>query len=123
MNKKKNKEVKSEKKSEKDSILVKYVRPILDGSFISRENVEKNFPFFFYLILLIILFITNTFKAQDVQRQINKTKAEVTALRIKSIYMKSQLMESTTPSKMSKLVKDLGLKESNVPPQKIIIEE
>jgi len=115
------KEVKAPKK--KNNFFFKYIRPILDGSFISREKTEKNFPFIFYIILLIILFISNTFRAQDTQREINKTKEEVKALRIKSIYMKSQLMESTTPTKMSDLVKHLGLKESEVPPHKIHVKK
>lgn len=116
------KEVKKERKKS-TNFFFRYIRPVLDGSFISREKTEKNFPFIFYILLLIILFISNTFRAQDTQRQINKTKEEVKALRIKSIYMKSQLMESTTPTKMADLVKHLGLEESEVPPQKITIEE
>lgn len=124
MNKIKEKEIKQKKASKKkNNFFFRYIRPILDGSFISREKTEKNFPFIFYIILLIILFISNTFRAQDTQRQINKTKEEVKALRIKSIYMKSQLMESTTPTKMADLVKHLGLKESEVPPQKIHTKE
>ncbi len=114
--------VKTEVKK-KNGFFFRYIRPILDGSFISRENAEKNFPFIFFIILLTILFISNTFRAQDTQRKINKTKEEVKALRIKSIYMKSQLMESTTPTKMADLVKHLGLKESEVPPQKIIVKQ
>lgn len=124
MNKIKEEEVKQEKAPKKENnFFFKYIRPILDGSFISREKTEKNFPFIFYIILLIILFISNTFRAQDTQREINKTKEEVQALRIKSIYIKSQLMESTTPTKMADLVKHLGLKESEVPPQKIHLKE
>lgn len=124
MNKVKEEEIKQVEAPKKNhNFFFKYIRPILDGSFISREKTEKNFPFIFYIILLIILFISNTFRAQDTQREINKTKEEVKALRIKSIYMKSQLMESTTPTKMSDLVKHLGLKESEVPPRKIHIED
>ena len=111
-------------KAEKSNhFFYRYIRPILDGSIISRERAEKNFPFIFYIILLIILFISNTFHAQDTQRNINKTKTEVKALRIKSIYMKSQLMERTRPTKMADLVRSMGLKESEIPPQKIIVRK
>ena len=106
-------------KKKSNNFFFRYIRPILDGSILSREKTEKNFPFIFYVILLIILFISNTFRAQDTQRRINTTKEEVKAYRIKSIYMKSLLMESTRPTKMSELVKGMGLKESEVPPQKI----
>ena len=105
------------------SFLFRYVRPILDGSIISRERTEKDFPFIFFVIFILIIFISNTFIAQNTQREINKTKKEVQVLRIKSIYMKSLLMESTRPTKMADLVKTMGLKESEVPPQKITVEK
>jgi cell division protein FtsL len=101
------------------SFLLTYIRPFLDGSFFSQDSIEKNFRFIIYIIVLIILFISNTFRAQDTQRRIEKTKDETQAIRIKSIYMKSMLMESTRPTKMAEMVKDLGLKRSDVPPYKI----
>jgi len=110
-------------KEKSNNFFFRYIRPILDGSILSREKTEKNFPFIFYIILLIILFISNTFRAQDTQRRIDSTKEEVKAYRIKSIYMKSLLMESTRPTKMADLVKEMGLKESEVPPRKIRIED
>ena len=105
------------------SFLFRYVRPILDGSIISRERTEKDFPFIFFIIFILIIFISNTFRAQNTQREINKTKQEVQVLRIKSIYTKSLLMESTRPTKMAELVKNMGLKESEVPPRKIIVKK
>jgi len=105
------------------SFLFRYVRPVLDGSIISRERTERDFPFIFFIIFILIIFISNTFIAQNTQREINKTKKEVQILRIKSIYMKSLLMESTRPTKMADLVKNMGLKESEVPPQKITVEK
>ncbi len=123
MNKITNKEDKQQPKAAKKNFFFRYIRPILDGSIISRENTVRNFPFIFYIILLLILFISNTFRAQDTQRRINHTTEEVQTLRIKSIYMKSQLMESTRPTKMAKMVEKLGLQESTVPPQRIIVKE
>jgi len=111
------------KQEKANNFFIRNIRPILDGSIISRERTEKNFPFIFYIILLIILFISNTFHAQDTQREIIRTKEEVKVLRIKSIYVKSLLMESTRPTKMAELVKGMGLKESEVPPQKIIVKQ
>lgn len=122
MNKEKDIKESSTKKNS-NNFFIRYIRPILDGSILSREKTEKNFPFIFYVIILIILFISNTFRAQDTQRRINSTKEEVKAYRIKSIYMKSLLMESTRPTKMADLVEDMGLKESEVPPQKITVED
>jgi cell division protein FtsL len=118
-----NPEQENMKQEKANNFFIRNIRPILDGSIISRERTEKNFPFIFYIILLIILFISNTFHAQDTQREIIRTKEEVKVLRIKSIYVKSLLMESTRPTKMAELVKGMGLKESEVPPQKIIVKQ
>jgi len=123
MNKAKDIKKGSSTKKNSSNFFIRYIRPILDGSILSREKTEKNFPFIFYVIILIILFISNTFRAQDTQRRINTTKEKVKAYRIKSIYMKSLLMESTRPTKMADLVKGMGLKESEVPPQKITVED
>ena len=114
---------KSPQKKKSKSFLFRYVRPVLDGSIISKEGTKKDFPFISFIITLLIIFISNTFKAQHIQREINKTKEEVQVLRIKSIYIKSLLMESTRPTRMAELVKNMGLKESEVPPQKIFVEK
>lgn len=110
-------------KAKKKNFFFRFVRPIIDGSFISRENTKRNFAFLFYIIILLVLFISNTFRAQDTQRKINKTKEDVKIIRIKSIYQKSQLMESTRPTKLARMVKPLGLRKPNVPPQKIIVKK
>lgn len=98
-----------------------YIKPLLDGRFISGENSQKELPFMAFLLFLIILFISNTFWAQSTVRKIDKYKQEVKELRIKSISIKAKLMDNTRQTQIANKVKNLGLQESLTPPKKIFV--
>lgn len=100
-----------------------YIKPLLDGSFLSKEGSAKELPFMGFLLLLIIIFISNTFWAQGTVRKIDKYEQEVKELRIKSISVKAQLMNSSRQTLVAKKVKDMGLEESLLPPKKIFVEK
>lgn len=100
-----------------------YIKPLLDGSFLSKEGSSKELPFMGFLLLLIIIFISNTFWAQGTVRKIDKYEKEVKELRIKSISVKAKLMDNTRQTQVARRVKDLGLVESLRPPKKIYVEK
>ncbi len=99
-----------------------YIKPWLDGSFLSKESSAKELPFMVFLLFLIILFISNTFWAQGTVRKIDRYTQEVKELRIKSISLKAKLMDNTRQTQIAGKVKDLGLVESLTPPKKIYIK-
>lgn len=107
----------------KKSFANAYIKPLLDGSFLSTESSTKELPFMAFLLFLIIIFISNTFWAQGTVRKINKYKEEVKELRIKSISIKARLMDNTRQSHIVDKVKNLGLKESLKPPKKIYVKK
>ncbi|MBN2237394.1 MAG: hypothetical protein JW729_07530 [Bacteroidales bacterium] len=107
----------------KKSFAAKYIKPMLDGSFLSKETSSKELPFIAFILLLIILFISNTFVAQNTVRSINNYKQQVKELRIKSIAVKARLMDNTRQTQIANKVKKLGLHESLTPPKKIFIEK
>lgn len=113
---------KAPKKSKKNFASV-YIKPLLDGSFLSRESSTKELPFMAFLLFLIILFISNTFWAQGTVRKIDKYKKEVKELRIRSISVKARLMDNTRQTHIAAKVKNLGLKESLKPLKKIYIKK
>jgi len=106
----------------KKSFASAYIKPLLDGTFLSKENTTKELPFIAFILLLIILFISNTFWAQNTVRKINKYKNEVKELRIKSISVKARLMDNTRQTQIADKVKNMGLYESLTPPKKIYIQ-
>lgn len=100
-------------------------RGILDGSLLARREVAKQLPFIIFLTLLGIIYIANRYHAERLSREVISLQAEVKELRAESITTASELMFISKQSEVSKLVeqKGLGLKESLVPPKKIVIEK
>ncbi len=113
----------NERQKPRKSFVSAYIKPLLDGSFLSTESSTKELPFMVFLLFLIILFISNTFWAQGTVRKIDKYKREVKELRIKSISVKSKLMDNTRLTQIADKVKNLGLVESMMPPKKIYVEK
>lgn len=116
---KENSEEKVQKTGNKKSFLNMYIKPFLAGTFLSKESHEKELPFVGWVLLLVIVFISNTFWAQDTVRKITHYKIEVQELRLKSIAVKSKLMDNTRQTQVAEKVRNLGLHESMTPPKKI----
>jgi hypothetical protein len=97
------------------------IRELLDGTILVRENVLKQLPFVLFLTLLGIIYIGNRFHAERMVRRISEMKTEVGNLRSEEITITSELMNISRPSEVATLVasKNMGLKESMVPPKKI----
>jgi hypothetical protein len=97
------------------------IRELLDGTILVRENVLKQLPFVLFLTLLGIIYIGNRFHAERMVRKISEIKTEVGNLRSEEITITSELMNISRPSEVAALVasKNMGLKESMVPPKKI----
>jgi hypothetical protein len=97
------------------------IRELLDGTILVRENVLKQLPFVLFLTFLGIIYIGNRFHAERMVRKISEMKTEVGNLRSEEITITSELMNISRPSEVAALVasKNMGLKESMVPPKKI----
>ena len=106
--------------SRKDNQKVNF-RELIDGTFLVRENIIRQLPFVLFLTLLGVIYIGNRFHAERMVRQINELKTEVGNLRAEQITTTSELMNISRPSEVAVLVesKNLGLKESMVPPKKL----
>ena len=74
-----------------------------------------------FLTFLGIIYIGNRFHAERMVRKISEMKTEVGNLRSEEITITSELMNISRPSEVAALVtsKNMGLKESMVPPKKI----
>ena len=85
---------------------------ILGGSFLTREDFSKIFPFLVYLTLLLMLIITNAYIAENTSRTIKNNTVRLRDLRVEYTYAKSAFTkESTQTIMIDKLAKD-GIKES-----------
>ncbi len=88
------------------------VMNILGGSFLTREDFSKIFPFLVYLTLLLMLIITNAYIAENTSRTIKNNTVRLRDLRVEYTYAKSAFTkESTQTIMIDKLAKE-GIKES-----------
>jgi len=80
-------------------------------------------PKIIFVLVLAILYISNTHYAEKTVRDINAIQAEVEDMRADYTTLKSDLMFASKQSEVARKVKDFGLKESLTPPYKIVVEK
>ncbi|MDQ3046314.1 MAG: FtsL-like putative cell division protein [Bacteroidota bacterium] len=110
-------------KPAKDNKVVRGVVNVVSGSFLSKEATIKHLPFIFFLSFLAICYIANGYYADDQVRKVNRLTNEIKELRTQYIVVKDSLV---IKSKQTEVAKELakqqtGIKESVVPPKKIIV--
>lgn len=80
-------------------------------------------PKILFVMMLILLYISNTHYAEKTVRRIDHVQSEVEDLRADYTTLKSDLMFASKQSEVARKVRALGLKESLKPPTKIVVEE
>ncbi len=100
----------------------KAVKEFLGGDYLSRDQVTSNIPYVFYVALLAMIYIGNTYYTEKKFKDIEQTKSELKELRYQYITTKSALMFMGRQSEISKRAVLLGLKESVLPPYKILYD-
>mgnify|MGYP001573390264 CR=1 FL=1 len=116
------KEVIPDEKPRKGKNFAKPLINIISGNIFTREEVLKHLPYVLFLAFIALLYIANGYYAEDTVRQLNKASNELKELRSEYITTKSDLMYISKQSEVANMAekKNLGLKESIVPPQKIV---
>jgi hypothetical protein len=95
---------------------------IIDGSILTRKKLVKQLPFMLFITLLAIVYIANSYNAEKTIIEIGKTKKELEELRFEYITTKSNLMFHSKQSEIAFKLSGSGIKESLVPPKKIIVK-
>lgn len=124
MNKFKEKPKESEvkpKKPVKQNRVTRSVVDVVSGSFLIGENTKKMLPFILFLSLMSLGYIANGYYAEGKVRQMNTITKDLKELRSEYIISKSDLMFISKQSAVAKAAASTGLRESVVPPKKIII--
>src|SRR5690242_20293111 len=102
-------EVKKEDSKQKKSALRsanKLAKSLVEGVNINLETVVRQIPFVLFLALIAILYIANSYYAENTVRKINKVKNDLKDLRAEYIYTKSELMFSSRQSEVASMVAD-----------------
>jgi hypothetical protein len=98
------------------------VTEVMGGNFLTRENVVKQLPFLIFIVLLSLFYIGNSYSSEKLAIKIERIKKSNEELRYEQILMKSKLMHYSRQSEVAKKLVDTGLKESTIPPYKIIVK-
>lgn len=85
----------------------------------SYNAIVNNIPFIAFIALLCVLYISNSHRAIEMQREINAQNKILKELRWKYMDVNSQLMYVKTETQMIKNAENIGLKPSLMPAYKI----
>ena len=79
-------------------------------------------PKILFVMMLGLLYISNTHNAEKTVRKIDQVQSDVEDLRADYTTLKSDLMFASKQSEVARKVKNFGLKESLNPPTKVVVE-
>ncbi len=99
---------------------LRFATGIINGAFLSKENALAQVPFIFFIVFLCMLYISNSYYAEGMVRDINKTTNELKELRSEYITTKSDLMHASKQSEVAVIATAIGIEESTTPPYKIV---
>jgi hypothetical protein len=113
-------EKKERPKTKKQSRLARYFASLFSGSFLAEEKTLRQLPFIFFLTFIALCYVANGYYAERTVRKINQVTNELKELKSEFITSKSQLMFISKQSEVAKLSVKMGIKESVIPPKKIM---
>ena len=102
--------------------IAKRILSVLDGSFLTRDNVLNNIPYLLFLFGIGIFYIGNSQFAESGIIGIDTINRELKELRSEFISTRSELMMVSKQSEVAKAVEPMGIYESVVPPKKIVVK-
>lgn len=80
-------------------------------------------PKILFVMVLGLLYISNTHHGEKTVRKIDQVQSEVEDLRADYTTLKSDLMFASKQSEVARKVRMIGLKESLNPPTKVVVQE
>ncbi len=104
--------------SKKESFFNKY----LGGDIFSKETVVRQLPFILYVVLLLMLYISNTYIAEDMRLDIKRKTRILENKKVESVSLNAEITRITKQSELVKALKNKGIKESVVPVKRIVVE-
>ena len=110
------------KESKKDAVPSKLFKYLNVFGIFSREMLMKVMPYIFFLTLIALVYIANSYYAERTIRDIDAVTKELKTLRTEYITGKSELMMVCKQSEVARAVAPQGLKEPVEAPRKIVVK-
>lgn len=97
----------------------------VDGSFLLKEYIRKQYKLMLLVVLLIVMYISNNYSVIIQLAEIDSLKQKLTDIRYETLFYTSELMQESRQSHIIHLVEEKGLdlKETTIPPYKLIVHE
>ena len=92
---------------------------VLGGTFLLREKFTKQFLFLAYVTLLLMVIITNTYIAEEKNRELTRATKRLNDLQVEYIQVKSAIMEASKQSVLFTKLQGTVLKEATEPLKRI----
>lgn len=112
-----------EKKEKKKKNGGKSIMKVLGGRFLVKESFAKQFPFMAYITVLLMAIITNTYIAEERNRELVKTAKELNDRQVYYIQLQSEIMDASKQSVLAKKLAPTGIKEATEPLKRINVNE
>lgn len=99
------------------------LRGLIDGTLLTRKKVLNQMPFVFFLVFLGLIYISNSYHAESLRTRRDILREEINELRSQAVFVSSELMKVSRQTEVADVVRQNGLdlRESTVPPKKIIV--
>lgn len=94
---------------------------LMNGDFLTKKYVVDNFPFIAFVGFLIVMLIAKGYYVQGLNNNIEKTKIELGEINAQKVTFGSELHLKKRRKNMLEKLESKGLKESSVPPRKIVV--
>ncbi|MEI8278188.1 MAG: FtsL-like putative cell division protein [Bacteroidota bacterium] len=89
---------------------------------VSYKGIVNNIPYLAFLALLSVVYITNSHRVIETQRELNKNTKVLKELRWKYMDIKSQLMYAGMETQVIRNAAKIGLKPLMLPAYKITVD-
>ena len=99
-----------------------FFKNYLGGDVFSKDSVIKQLPFLLYVVFLLMVYISNTYIAEDMKLDIIKSNKILEERRVEYISIKSEITTRTKQSELSKKLGVKGIKETIEPVKKIVVK-
>ena len=114
--------VASSKEPKREAVQWKYAKYLNAVGIFSKDMLVKVMPYIFFLTLIALVYIANSYYAERTIRDIDAVSRELKTLRTEYITGKSELMIVSKQSEVARAVAPQGLKEPVEAPKKIIVQ-
>lgn len=111
----------SSRKRRRPFRLEEYAGQVLSGNILTRAEVRRQYPYIFFMALLMLLYIANGYHIQKLHRRHDKLTEQIKELRSRSLTLSSIRMTATRQSSIIQELKarNIPLRESLTPPKVI----